>query len=140
MKHGPLHSEVLDLINGQHRDEAKWSRHFRNGDRNAVVLEEEPDTGKLSRHKIELLNRVADERLLCTDWDAVDDAGEARHQKRNLSFHNVLTRFRSSGGSLPIRTFSSVFSTVTRRDNLTVEGFAKPASFQLLTGMSSKLR
>ena len=56
MKHGPLHSEVLGLISGQHIAEATWSRHFRNVGRDIVLEGDEPDVGKLSRHEIQLLN------------------------------------------------------------------------------------
>jgi hypothetical protein len=68
MKHGPLHSEVLDLINGEHIQEPAWSRHFRNVGRN-VVLQHEPAVGKLSRQEVELLNQVVDERINREDWD-----------------------------------------------------------------------
>jgi uncharacterized phage-associated protein len=75
MQHGPLHSEILDLINGNHIQEALWSRHFRNVGRD-VLLDEEPETGKLSRYEIELLIRVADERLDLEDYDlAVETHG-----------------------------------------------------------------
>jgi uncharacterized phage-associated protein len=72
MKHGPLHSEILDLINGDHVDEPKWSRHFRSSGRN-IVLEDEPGVGKLSRQEIELLNEVVDARINLTDWDVADE-------------------------------------------------------------------
>jgi uncharacterized phage-associated protein len=68
MRHGPLHSEVLDLVNGQHTEEPSWSRHFRNVGRN-VALQREPGVGRLARQEIELLNQVADERVGHDDWD-----------------------------------------------------------------------
>src|SRR5437870_7012187 len=30
LKHGPIHSEVYDLIKGGHPDVVEWSRHFEN--------------------------------------------------------------------------------------------------------------
>ena len=68
MKHGPLHGEVLDLINGEHAKEPTWSRHFRSVGRD-VLLHHEPGVGKLSRQEIELLNQVVDERVNRDDWD-----------------------------------------------------------------------
>ena len=75
MQHGPLHSEILDLINGNHIQEPVWSRHFRNVGRD-VLLDEEPETGKLSRYEIELLTQVVDDRVDLGDYDlAVETHG-----------------------------------------------------------------
>ena len=71
MMHGPVHSAVFDLIKGVHIDEPAWSRYFRNVGRD-VVLEEEPEVGKLSRYEIELLNQVVDQRINLNDWDVVE--------------------------------------------------------------------
>ena len=72
MRHGPVHSAVFDLIKGVHIDEPVWSRYFRNVGRD-VVLEEEPEVGKLSRYEIELLNQVVDQRINLDDWDVVEE-------------------------------------------------------------------
>jgi uncharacterized phage-associated protein len=72
MKHGPLHGEVLDLINGVHASAPSWSEFFRN-DGWAIVLEKEPDIGRLSRYEIELLNQVVDEHRTRRDWDVADE-------------------------------------------------------------------
>jgi uncharacterized phage-associated protein len=72
MKHGPVHSAVLDLIKGEHIDEPLWSKHFRNEGRD-VVLEVEPGVGKLSRYEIELLGEVVDQRTNLSDWDIADE-------------------------------------------------------------------
>ena len=72
LKHGPVHSAVFDLIKGEHIDEPSWSRHFRNVGRD-VVLEEEPEVGKLSRYEIELLNEVVDQRINLSDWDVAEE-------------------------------------------------------------------
>ena len=55
MKHGPLHSEVFNLIEGDHVQTPLWSHYFRNSGRD-VVLEEEPGTDALSRQDIDLMN------------------------------------------------------------------------------------
>lgn len=72
MKHGPLHSEVLDLISGSHSEEPRWSQFFSNEGRN-MVLSDEPSVGQLSRHEIAILNKVVDDRLSDTDWEIVDE-------------------------------------------------------------------
>ncbi len=72
MRHGPVHSEVFDLIKGVHFAEPDWSRNFRNVGRD-VVLEEEPCVGKLSRQEVELLNQVVDQRADLSDWDVAEE-------------------------------------------------------------------
>ncbi len=83
MKHGPLHSELLDLINGQHIDEAIWSRHFRNIGRDVVLEGDEPDVGKLSRHEIQLLNEIADARTNSDDWQVADETHQFEEWKKH---------------------------------------------------------
>ncbi|MCC6127398.1 MAG: SocA family protein [Pirellulales bacterium] len=72
LKHGPLHSEVLDLINGEHIHSPQWSRYFQSVGRD-LMLTEEPDVGSLSRYEVELLNRVVDGHDNCSDWDVADE-------------------------------------------------------------------
>lgn len=72
MKHGPLHSEVLDLISGSHPSEPVWSRFFSNEGRN-IVLSEEPSVGKLSAHDVAILNEVVDKHFEENDWSIVDE-------------------------------------------------------------------
>ena len=72
MRHGPVHSAVFDLVKGEHIDEPVWSRYFRNLGRD-VVLEEEPEVGKLSRYEVELLNQVVDQRINLSDWDVAEE-------------------------------------------------------------------
>jgi len=71
LKHGPLHSEVLDLINGEHVCEPLWSAYFLNEGRN-IELQVEPPVGLLSRHEIETLHKVSDELVQLSDWDVAD--------------------------------------------------------------------
>jgi uncharacterized phage-associated protein len=71
MKHGPVHTEVLDLIRGEHVEEPEWSRYFRNkGYR--VFLSKEPQVGALSKHEIDVLNDVCGEMEPNDDWSVVD--------------------------------------------------------------------
>jgi hypothetical protein len=75
MQHGPLHSEILDLINGNHIGEPSWSRHFHNVGQ-LIEMDEEPATGKLSRFDIALLKEVVEGRANLSDYDiAVETHG-----------------------------------------------------------------
>lgn len=58
MDHGPLHSTVLDMINGQHQSEQRFSEvFFRLG--YLVQLENDPGVSELSRYEIAKLQEVA---------------------------------------------------------------------------------
>jgi uncharacterized phage-associated protein len=72
MKHGPVHSEVLDLINGKHHSEPEWSQYFCNDGRD-VRLAKEPGVGELSSYEIDRLNKVVDLRTSLSDWDVADE-------------------------------------------------------------------
>lgn len=72
MQHGPLHSELLDLINGNHLSEPEWSNYFKTMGI-LVILENEPGVGKLSRREIELLNETVDARAGLDDYDVAEE-------------------------------------------------------------------
>jgi uncharacterized phage-associated protein len=91
MKHGPLHSEVLDLINSNHLAEAAWSRHFRNIGRDVVLEGDEPDVGKLSRYEVRLLNAVVDARANQNDWEIVDETHQFAEWKKCYPDQTVTT-------------------------------------------------
>ena len=71
MQHGPVNSPIYDLINGEHVAEARWSQYFRNDGRD-IVLEYEPDVGKLSRQDVELLNEIVDANSNLDDWSVAN--------------------------------------------------------------------
>ena len=71
MDRGPLHSSVLDLINGQHIDEPIFSRHFSNrGYR--VVLNNDPGRSELSRNEINKLQEVSARYEEYNTWQLVE--------------------------------------------------------------------
>ena len=90
LKHGPVHSAIFDLIKGEHIDEAAWSRYFRNVGRE-VVMEEEPEVGKLSRYEVELLNAVVDERATLSDWDVAEETHQFEEWQKSYPDPNENT-------------------------------------------------
>ena len=90
MKHGPLHSEVLDLINGKHPDEPKWSHYFSNQGRN-IKLAEEPGVGKLSRFEIDILSQAVKDRLMRDDWCVADETHSFEEWIKNYPCPNENT-------------------------------------------------
>jgi len=71
MKHGALHSEVLDLVKGRHRDTAEWAAFIRT-EGYEVELCADPGVGSLSRYEIGVLGRVSKRYRRMGDWDLAE--------------------------------------------------------------------
>jgi uncharacterized phage-associated protein len=71
MDHGPIHSEVYDLIKGGHSAQANWSRHFQN-DNFYVRLAHDLGVSALSRYEVGILNEISEEYQGYDDWDVAD--------------------------------------------------------------------
>src|SRR5437879_5006643 len=70
LPHGPIHSEVYDLIKGGHSDELEWSRHFQNEGR-FIRITHDVGTSALSRFEVGLLNEISDRHFGDDVWDIV---------------------------------------------------------------------
>ncbi len=68
MKHGPLHSEVYDLIKGSHVDEADWSTCIVSHG-NTIALKSDPGRLDLSPFEIDKLNAVAEHYQDVDTWE-----------------------------------------------------------------------
>ena len=72
MPHGPLHSSVLELINGQHIDAAEFTEHFsRFGYQ--VAADSDPGVSLLSRAEVTKLRDVSDRHAADGDWSLAHD-------------------------------------------------------------------
>ena len=71
MKRGPVLSEVLDLVKGEHLRSPDWTR-FIVRDEYDVLLADEPGQATLSRFEIETLERVAEENRRRDEWEMMD--------------------------------------------------------------------
>lgn len=70
MDHGPLHSAVLSLINGEHIDEPVFARYFALN-RYIVQMTSDPGVTKLSRFDVQKLTEV------CEKFEMQDDSAIA---------------------------------------------------------------
>ena len=68
MKHGPLHSEVYDLIKGSHVNEADWSTCIISQG-NTIALKSDPGRLALSPFEIDKLNAVAERHQDMDTWE-----------------------------------------------------------------------
>lgn len=76
MDHGPLHSAVLDLINGEHVDEPLFAASFEKFGYMVEMLNDS-GVGRLSRYEIEKLEDVSERYTALGDWEL---AHEVTHQ------------------------------------------------------------
>jgi uncharacterized phage-associated protein len=72
MDHGPLHSEVLDLINGKHVDEPTFAEFFEKSGYMVKMLKD-PGVGQLSEFEIDELQKVCDDFRNVNDWSLAHD-------------------------------------------------------------------
>jgi len=82
MRNGPVHSEIYDLIKGQHRDEPLWGRHFRT-DGYRIELAEDPGRSRLSRYEIAKLTDVSERRAYDDDWDVAAETHDFPEYQKN---------------------------------------------------------
>lgn len=83
MDRGPLHSELLDLIKGQHRDEPEWSKYFHKQGYQ-IELREDPGRLDLSPCEIGKLTDVTERYANLDDWELVDITHEFGEFQRNF--------------------------------------------------------
>jgi len=82
MDHGPLHSEVFDLIKGQHIHGPKWSQYFRNDGYNVGRICD-PGRAHLSRYEIEKLTEVSERFIQQDDWEVSARTHDFDEWKKN---------------------------------------------------------
>ena len=82
MKNGPLHSEVYDLIKGEHPEQAKWAGHIRKQGYH-VQLVQEPGVQELSCFEIQILREVADQWKDQDDWELAESTHSFPEWRKN---------------------------------------------------------
>lgn len=68
MDNGPLHSDVYNMIKGEHAHAPTWSKFFTLSGKRDLQLTEEPENLALSRNDIEILQDVVDRHADIDDW------------------------------------------------------------------------
>jgi uncharacterized phage-associated protein len=71
MKNGPLHSEVYDLIKGEHIGEPLWSEYIRR-DGYEVALLKDPGVSELSAAEVRTLAATSERHLDLSEFDLVE--------------------------------------------------------------------
>ena len=71
MKNGPLHSEVYDLVKGEHVAEPLWSEYIRR-EGHEVELLKDPGVSELSAAEVRTLTTISDRYQALSEWDLVE--------------------------------------------------------------------
>ena len=70
LPHGPIQSEIYDLIKGSRTDVSKWSSHVRtHGYQVIAIPDSDPGRGKLSRYEVRKLRDVTEMHEAIGDWE-----------------------------------------------------------------------
>jgi uncharacterized phage-associated protein len=83
MKHGPLHSEVLDYINRNRARSGTWSEYIGNQGF-SVFLIQDPGNLDLSPYEVEKLNEVADRYAVLDTWELSELSHEFEEWKESF--------------------------------------------------------
>lgn len=71
MNNGPLHSEVYDLIKGEHAKAPLWAEHIRK-EGYEVELLKDPGVSELSAAEVRTLRSVSEKYASFSEWDLVE--------------------------------------------------------------------
>ena len=82
MKNGPLHSEVYDLIKGEHPDQQIWDGHIHKRGYQ-LRLERDPGVLALSRLERQLLCEVAELWKELDDWELAESTHSFPEWRKN---------------------------------------------------------
>lgn len=82
MDHGPLSSDVYDLINGERSDERLWSEFIHKHGHN-ILLKSDPGRSELSKYEIAKLNEVSERFEHLSTWKLADKTHEFEEWLQN---------------------------------------------------------
>ena len=100
MKNGPLHSEVYNLVKGEHVDEPLWSEYLR-GDGYEIELIKDPGVSELSAVEVRTLTTTVDQYQALSEYDVVLDThkfsewkerypDESENTSRTIPFESLI--------------------------------------------------
>jgi uncharacterized phage-associated protein len=82
MKNGPLHSEVYNLVKGEHVDEPLWSAFLRR-DGCEIELLKDPGVSELSAVEVRTLTTTLDQYRAGSEWDVILETHTFSEWKEN---------------------------------------------------------
>lgn len=82
MQNGPLHSDIYDLVKGEHLDEPLWSEHIRQ-DGYEVELVKDAGVSELSAAEVRTLRETSDRHENSSEWELVELTHEFAEWRKN---------------------------------------------------------
>jgi uncharacterized phage-associated protein len=122
MERGPLHSKVLDLINGTTRyDNTLW-REFICKDNHNIRLIKKPDKLSLSRYEVEKLRETVTKYKNMDDWKLVDITHKfaewvknKKEKSNTIPFDDIIEAVNRSGIKQDILDDAKRVNSLNRR-------------------------
>ena len=127
MDYGPVHSEVLDLVNGQHWAEQRWSAFIRK-DGYEIELTDDPGVLSLSRYEIAKLNEISARYRELDQWELAN----LTHEFPEWKAHHV----PGSSSDIPLEDILAAVNRSDDQDEILREAEETHALNRLL-GMTS---
>ena len=106
MKHGPVLSNVLDIINngGDPEDNSYWYRHITQPKDYNIELKELPGTDTLSQRELELINELDEKFKDFDQWEMVEIC------------HDILPEWENVGGSRKLIEIETILDKVDKSE------------------------
>jgi uncharacterized phage-associated protein len=106
MKHGPVLSNVLDIINngGDPEDNSYWYRHITQPKDYNIELKELPGTDTLSQRELELINELDEKFKDFDQWEMVEIC------------HDILPEWENIGGSRKLIEIETILDKVDKSE------------------------
>lgn len=82
LDHGPILSEIYDLIKGSRADEKEWSTYIKTHGYQVSIIQD-PGRGKLSRFDICKLREISERYEPLSDWEIAELTHEYKEYKDN---------------------------------------------------------
>jgi len=95
MDKGPLHSEVYDLVKGEHLDEPLWSSYIQK-EGYEIRLLKDPGRSKLSVAELRVLTNISETFKEFDDWDLVEETHKLPEWQKNYSAQTANTSYTIS--------------------------------------------
>ncbi len=122
MEHGPLSSDVYDLINGVRTDEGQWSNFIRKHGINLELMDD-PGRGKLSAYEIDKLNEVSQRYEHLPSWELAEETHNFPEWEKNKPP-------KGSSRLIPLGAILDALNLADRKDEIIADLQEKAAADQ----------
>jgi uncharacterized phage-associated protein len=84
LRHGPIPSEIYDLVKGSRTEAKQWEKYFRtHGYQVSLESDADPGRGKLSRYEIQKLREIVERFEPLSDFEIAERTHEFKEYEKN---------------------------------------------------------